>query len=512
MRSQPTGTAALSHSKRRIRRRGRADLAVAPDPVLELALEREGDARARARLAAATAAGSPLVTPDGRKRSPVTLPEYRLGRAPANKGRRFPAEVLTGEEVTALLDAYPARTAFGARQRALIVIMWRAGLRIAEALALLPKDVDLERGVIVVLRGKGAKRRTVAIDQQALTYLREWSQQRAALGVKDTAPLFCTIGRVAGGLGRPMNSSSVRESLKSYAKRAGISKRVHAHGLRHTHAYELATEGIPVPLIQRQLGHQALEMTAHYIDHLAPQDVLSALRDRQWPGGAARPPVTRSATSQGAPAVSTGGAADTAAARLTGDRPLSGARSEPRGQATVGVTKSEILRLIAANGGRATQRQLARALRISLAATHIHCRELAAAGRVVRSGTSGLPPSNVWALPPLKAAYEMQPHVKVGQTAQRGHGPKRVLEAIADAGGRASQAQLAGALGVTPNTIAKHCQLLEARGELQRGGLDKHTSNRGSQVWALPGRERWTSGGGTLRLPSTSSSTRPGRT
>jgi hypothetical protein len=202
-------------------------------------------------------------------------------------------------------------------------------------------------------------------------------------------------------------------------------------------------------------------MTAHYIEHLAPQDLLAALADRQWPGGGARPPVTRSATSQGAPVPAATVASGLAV--LTGDEPLTGARPRRGRQANVGVTKTEMLRLMATNGGRATQRQLSQALRISLTANHIHCRELAAAGLIVRSGTAGLPPSNAWALPPLQASFEMQPHVKVGQTARRGHGPQRALDALIAAGGRISQAQAAGVLGVTPNTVAKHFQLLEAR-------------------------------------------------
>src|SRR5450755_2041915 len=118
MHSQPTAGGRATGASRSPRRgrRGRAGLAAVPDPVLELALERAGDALARARLAAAAAAGAPMVTSDGRKRSHVTLSEYRLGRAPANKGKRFPAEALRVEDVTALLDAFPARTAFGARQ------------------------------------------------------------------------------------------------------------------------------------------------------------------------------------------------------------------------------------------------------------------------------------------------------------------------------------------------------------------------------------------------------------
>jgi hypothetical protein len=114
----PNGGVAAAPRDRQGRGRSgkKPQLAALPDKALER--ERVADELARARLAAAAAAGRPLIAPDGRERSPITLPEYRRGRAPANKGKRYPAEVLTGEEVLSLMDAYPARTAFGAPARA----------------------------------------------------------------------------------------------------------------------------------------------------------------------------------------------------------------------------------------------------------------------------------------------------------------------------------------------------------------------------------------------------------
>lgn len=508
MQAQPTTIASRIGPSRSRGRRGQARLAPLPDPALETALERDAAARARETLAAAAATGSPLLAIDGRRRSPITLPEYRRGRSPGNKGKRYPAEILTPEEVAALLEAYPARTAFGARQRALIVVMWRAGLRIAEALALEPKHVDLEHGVIAVACGKGAKPRAVGIDPYATAYLREWAAERAALGVAAGAPLFCTISRDAGGTGRPLHSSTVRESLKRYAKRAGISKPVRPHGLRHSCAYELATEGVPLVLIRAQLGHVDLETTQRYIDHLAPQTLIAAMRERTWPGHGPVPPATsRAARSNGRPA------------RLTGDPPAAPANPEDQplqpsnrvgGRAAVGQTKREILHLVRGNGGRASQRQLSRALRLTLETVHRHCTELAAAGELSPAGKDGRPggqASTVWALPPLLATFRVQPHLKLGGYARRGSGAQRVLDALAAAGGRASQAQLAGALGITPSTIAKHCQLLKLHGVISAGGLDKATSNRGSRVWALPANERWHTAAATLRPPPTSTST-----
>ncbi len=74
----------------------------------------------------------------------------------------------------------------------------------------------------------------------------------------------------------------IRTLLLWRAKRAKIDKRVHAHGLRHTFAYEMANEGQPIHVIQQALGHANAAITSLSINHLAPVDVVNALRNREW--------------------------------------------------------------------------------------------------------------------------------------------------------------------------------------------------------------------------------------
>jgi len=214
-----------------------------------------------------------------RRRSYITLPGYRAGMKPLNAGNTYPAEVLTREEVNRLLAACSRKGNAGLRNRALIVVLYRSGLRCAEALALQPKDVDMTIGTITVLHGKGDRRRTVGIDAQALDVLELWMARRRALGVPAGSPVFCVISRQ--NLGAPMYGSYFRDALKKLAQTAGIDKRVHPHGLRHTHASELAREGVPLHVIRRQLGHQDLATTARYVDHLSPWEVIDAIRARQ---------------------------------------------------------------------------------------------------------------------------------------------------------------------------------------------------------------------------------------
>lgn len=195
---------------------------------------------------------------------------------PANKGLKLPAEPLTPDEVKSLIRACSKRAPTGIRNRALIVVLYRAGLRVSEALAIMPKDLDAANSTIRVLHGKGDKARVVGLDAGAWAILQLWLDRRAALGINGRQPVFCTLK------GKPVSSAYVRMLLPRLGRRAGIEKRVHAHGLRHTHAFELATEATPIHVIQAQLGHSSVATTDRYIRHLNPAVVVEAMKARSW--------------------------------------------------------------------------------------------------------------------------------------------------------------------------------------------------------------------------------------
>jgi hypothetical protein len=97
---------------------------------------------------------SELLDAAGRRRSPATMPGHHRGRPPRNKGLRYPPDPPAVEEIVAVVRC-AGESSFGLRTRALIVVLWRAGLRISEALALAESDLDLDRGALLVRRGKG---------------------------------------------------------------------------------------------------------------------------------------------------------------------------------------------------------------------------------------------------------------------------------------------------------------------------------------------------------------------
>jgi site-specific recombinase XerD len=135
------------------------------------------------------------------------------------------------------------------RNRALIALLYRSGLRISEALALYPKDIDFASGAIRVLHGKGDKSRTVGIDAGATDYVQHWLAVRQRWGVTGCLPIFCTRS------GQQLGEGYIGRLFPSLGRIAGIQKRVHPHGLRHTHAAQLREEGIDVGIISKQLGH-----------------------------------------------------------------------------------------------------------------------------------------------------------------------------------------------------------------------------------------------------------------
>jgi site-specific recombinase XerD len=189
----------------------------------------------------------------GRRRSPATLPGYHAGRPPRNKGMPYPADPPTVEEIVAVMRHAPDDR-HGWRVRA-IVVLWRTGLRIQEALALAEHDLDHRRGSLLVRSGRGGRRREVGMDEWGWEQL--WLSARAGL---PAGALFRIIDGTTRG--RPWSGAAVRGEFRHLAAEAGVRRRFAPHQLRHAHALELAREGVPLNIIQRQLGHANLGTTS----------------------------------------------------------------------------------------------------------------------------------------------------------------------------------------------------------------------------------------------------------
>ena len=196
-----------------------------------------------------------LLDAAGRRRSPATLPEFHAGRPPRNKGIRYPADPPTVEEIIAVMRT-AGESVHGRRLRGLIVVLWRAGLRICEALALAETDLD----------------------DWAFEQLAPWLTTRVQLPV---GPLFCVVN--APTRGRPWPAAAARTELRRVARQAGVRRRFAPHQLRHAHAVEMAREGVPLIVIPRQLGHTNLGVTSIYLQGVDSAEIVDTVHARRAP-------------------------------------------------------------------------------------------------------------------------------------------------------------------------------------------------------------------------------------
>ena len=220
---------------------------------------------------------TPLLDCAERPRSPATMSSFHAGLPPRNKGLRYPADPPTVEEIVAVMRV-AGDGPEGVRLRGIVVVLWRAGLRISEALALNETDLDPDRGSLLVRHGKGDKRREVGMDRWAWTHLEPWFEVRKELPV---GRLFCVVrGPTAG---RPCASAGIRAQLHHAAATAGVRRRFAPHRLRHAHAVEMSREGISLIVIQRQLGHADLAITSRYLRGIDNAEIIAAVYQRPAP-------------------------------------------------------------------------------------------------------------------------------------------------------------------------------------------------------------------------------------
>jgi site-specific recombinase XerD len=158
--------------------------------------------------------------------------------------------ILSPTEVRQFLSCVPQR-----KLRTVLTVCYAAGLRISEAIALKPTDIDSQRMTIRVTQGKGQKDRYVMLSEHLLTILRAW--YRAA---RPTEWLF--PGVIPGS---HVTRSGVEHGCTLGAERSGLSKPVTPHSLRHAFATHLLEYGTDLRTIQLLLGHRSLSTTARYL-------------------------------------------------------------------------------------------------------------------------------------------------------------------------------------------------------------------------------------------------------
>ena len=193
-----------------------------------------------------------------------------------NRGKTYPAEALTPAEVQSVIGQCSTQAATGVRNRAMLTLLYRSGLRISELLALRAADVNFGEHTIRLLHTKAGRAQTRSFHSSADDALLRWIDKRKDLGHRN-GPLFCCLD------GTPVSAEYVRVLLKRLATKAGLEKRVHPHALRHTFASELRSRNVDMVTISKLLGHSSVQTTIRYIDHLTNDQAAKALQSVDLP-------------------------------------------------------------------------------------------------------------------------------------------------------------------------------------------------------------------------------------
>lgn len=186
-------------------------------------------------------------------------------------------EVLTPEEIEKLLSACGGG-ALGARNRAIIMMLWKAGLRRAELCDLVPADLNWRENKVRVRNGKGGVDDFSILPNSVKPYLESWMLHREKLGLGNKDPLFCATSKNTGAALFP---TYIWNRLQALAKKANLTKRVHPHMFRRSCATQLLNRGYSLTEVQSQLRHRSTSSTHHYLV-IAQKEELAAKMADTW--------------------------------------------------------------------------------------------------------------------------------------------------------------------------------------------------------------------------------------
>jgi integrase len=207
-------------------------------------------------------------------------------KASSGNNKKLPGRAVTPQEIQSLLRAC-GKGAAGYRNAAFIALCAGAGLRCAEALAVMPSHIEKTNcgTIVTVIRGKGGKSRKVAFVPEFEGFVDRWVERRRLLGIGGRSPLVCgitkstkgnSLGGSRGTFGKPISSALMRGTIVRLAKKARIEGRVHVHGLRHGMATMWAKAGVELRAISQQLGHASPSTTDRYLAKINPAALLLA--------------------------------------------------------------------------------------------------------------------------------------------------------------------------------------------------------------------------------------------
>ncbi len=172
-------------------------------------------------------------------------------------GKYLPA-VLSVEEVDRLIAAVDLDSAFGKRDRAMLETLYGLGLRVSELVSLRISSIWTEQGFVSVI-GKGDKQRLVPLGGMARDAIRDYLEVRGPAADRESSDIL-----FLNRFGRALTRVAVFKMIKAYAVKAGISKEISPHTLRHSFATHLIENGADLRAVQEMLGHESILTTEIY--------------------------------------------------------------------------------------------------------------------------------------------------------------------------------------------------------------------------------------------------------
>ncbi len=194
------------------------------------------------------------------------------------KGWKRLPKALSSVDVEALLRQPDPATVIGLRDKAMLELLYASGLRVSELVGLRLRDIDLERGFLIVF-GKGSKERAVPMGEAAEAALAAYLDRSRLqlLGGKESEHLFISSQR------RVITRQMFWERIQHYARKAGISGKVSPHTLRHSFATHLLDNGADLRAVQAMLGHADISTTQIYT-HVS-RERLRRIHEKYHPRG-----------------------------------------------------------------------------------------------------------------------------------------------------------------------------------------------------------------------------------
>ena len=188
-------------------------------------------------------------------------------------GRKLP-DVLSVEEIGAILDAIDLSTPFGHRNKAIIETLYSCGLRVSELLELRLGDLFFDDGFIRVI-GKGDKQRLVPVSAEAVRLIGLYIERRRTLPVDSRYAETLFLNNKGRKLSRIMIFYIIREA----AEKAGITKKISPHTFRHSFATHLLAGGADIRQVQEMLGHESI-LTTEIYTHLSGENLRENVERR----------------------------------------------------------------------------------------------------------------------------------------------------------------------------------------------------------------------------------------